>query len=172
MNFMGRSYRRLSRQYTCAPPANPHRIWRFTANKALKKVLLLAFTQGAAQNGPEPIFDHPHKGVFTMTPTRILTATALAGILTLAGMAGTVEAKDKAANEKCYGIVKAGQNDCHAPGHSCAGSGTVDSDPAEWVMMPQGLCEKLVGASLMAPKTPSDAAPAEEAAGASEGHTE
>ena len=105
-----------------------------------------------------------------MTPTRILTATALAGILTLAGMAGTVEAK--AANEKCYGIVKAGQNDCHAPGHSCAGSGTVDSDPAEWVMMPKGLCEKLVAASLMAPETPSDAAPAEEVPGASEGHTE
>jgi len=107
-----------------------------------------------------------------MTPTRILTATALAGILTLAGIAGTAEAaKDKAANEKCYGIVKAGQNDCHAPGHSCAGSGTVDSDPAEWVMMPKGLCEKLVGASLMAPEAPSDATPTE-VPGVSEGHTE
>lgn len=80
-----------------------------------------------------------------MNSKTILTATALAGILTLAAQT-TAAAK----LEKCYGVAKAGENDCHHPAHSCAGSGTVDGDPAEFVMMPTGLCEKLVNGSLRA----------------------
>lgn len=49
--------------------------------------------------------------------------------------------------EKCYGVVKKAMNDCGAPGHSCAGQATKDSDPNEWVLMPKGTCEKLVGGS-------------------------
>lgn len=46
--------------------------------------------------------------------------------------------------ERCYGVVKAGQNDCGTPKHSCAGQSTFDSDPESWIMLPKGLCEKLV----------------------------
>lgn len=54
--------------------------------------------------------------------------------------------------EKCYGVVKAGKNDCasKANKHGCAGQAKTDADPNEWVKMPQGLCEKLTNGSLVA----------------------
>lgn len=50
--------------------------------------------------------------------------------------------------EKCYGVVKAGRNDCNSAKASCAGSSTKDRQPDAYVLMPKGLCEKLVGAHL------------------------
>ncbi len=50
--------------------------------------------------------------------------------------------------EKCYGVAKAGQNDCHTKAHSCAGSAKTDANGQEWISMPKGLCEKLAGGSL------------------------
>ena len=53
--------------------------------------------------------------------------------------------------EKCYGIAKAGANDCASTGnHSCAGTSKVDADPASWVFVPEGYCERIVGGSLAA----------------------
>jgi|TARA_Y100000389_G_scaffold159485_1_gene161337 uncharacterized membrane protein len=51
--------------------------------------------------------------------------------------------------EKCYGIVKAGKNDCasKANKHSCATLTKVDRDPNEWIKIPNGLCNKIVGGS-------------------------
>lgn len=52
--------------------------------------------------------------------------------------------------EKCYGVVKAGHNDCGSAdgAHSCAAQSTVDGSGQEWVAVPKGLCEKLVGGSV------------------------
>lgn len=50
--------------------------------------------------------------------------------------------------EKCYGIVKAGMNDCSTATSSCAGSSTKDNQPDAFVLMPIGLCNKLVGGHL------------------------
>jgi uncharacterized membrane protein len=52
--------------------------------------------------------------------------------------------------EKCYGIVKAGKNDCadSKQMHSCAGAATKDGDKTEWVFLPKGTCERIVGGSL------------------------
>jgi uncharacterized membrane protein len=52
--------------------------------------------------------------------------------------------------EKCYGVAQAGMNDCaNAAGtHSCAGQSTDAGGGGEWVYVPAGLCEKLVGGSL------------------------
>lgn len=47
--------------------------------------------------------------------------------------------------EKCYGIVKAGKNDCGTKSHACAGQASKDSDPAEWIYLPKGSCSKIVG---------------------------
>lgn len=54
--------------------------------------------------------------------------------------------------EKCFGIAKAGANDCaSATGtHSCAGMSKVDADPSEWVYVPTGYCERIVGGQLVA----------------------
>lgn len=89
----------------------------------------------------------------------MLTA-ALAGVL-LTGLAapafaneGAMEGKMKAmaAKEKCYGIAKAGKNDCKTASgsHSCAGQATKDNDPNEWKMVDAGACEK-DGGKLTAP---------------------
>lgn len=51
---------------------------------------------------------------------------------------------------KCYGVVKAGMNDCKTATASCAGSSTKDNQADAFVLVPEGLCEKLVGASLTA----------------------
>jgi len=47
--------------------------------------------------------------------------------------------------EKCYGIAKAGKNDCGAPGHACSGRSVKDGDPNEWIYVPNGTCQKIVG---------------------------
>lgn len=47
--------------------------------------------------------------------------------------------------EKCYGIVKAGMNDCGTPSHACASHATKDADPNEWMYVPKGSCEKING---------------------------
>lgn len=47
--------------------------------------------------------------------------------------------------EKCYGIVKAGKNDCATATSSCAGTAKRDNQPDAWVYVPTGTCDKLVG---------------------------
>ncbi|SMN01141.1 Putative signal peptide protein [uncultured Candidatus Thioglobus sp.] len=58
-------------------------------------------------------------------------------------------ADDKEKKEKCYGVVKAGQNDCATKVSSCAGSSKTDAQTDAFVSMPKGLCDKLVGSSLI-----------------------
>lgn len=50
--------------------------------------------------------------------------------------------------EKCYGIVKAGQNDCFGVGNSCGGTSKKDGDPEAWIYVPKGTCNKIVGGKL------------------------
>ena len=49
--------------------------------------------------------------------------------------------------EKCYGIAKAGQNDCAnlAGTHSCAGQAKLDSDKGEWKYVGKGSCVTMRG---------------------------
>lgn len=76
------------------------------------------------------------------------TLLASAVALTVAGGIGAANAMEEG-KEKCYGVVKAGHNDCGnaSKTHSCAGHSTVDGAGDEWVSVPAGLCEKLVGGS-------------------------
>ena len=51
--------------------------------------------------------------------------------------------------EKCYGIAKAGKNDCASTGNnSCGGSSKLNSDPKAWIYVPAGYCDRIVGGSL------------------------
>ena len=51
--------------------------------------------------------------------------------------------------EKCYGIAKAGKNDCASAGNnSCGGTSKLNSDPKAWIYVPEGYCERIVGGSL------------------------
>ena len=49
---------------------------------------------------------------------------------------------------KRYGVNAIGRNDCAAGTHSCAGQATKARDPASFVLLPQGDCQKLAGRSL------------------------
>ncbi|MCL9685709.1 BufA1 family periplasmic bufferin-type metallophore [Legionella maioricensis] len=61
-------------------------------------------------------------------------------------------APSTSATEKCYGVVKMGMNDCATATASCAGSSTKDNQKDAFLIMPKGLCEKIVGGSLEAGK--------------------
>ena len=52
--------------------------------------------------------------------------------------------------ERCTGISKAGMNDCGATdgAHSCAGQAPEDGMDTEWVYVPEGTCEKIVGGAI------------------------
>jgi len=72
-----------------------------------------------------------------------VTMSALALVLALGlTTSGNVFAAKKGF-EKCYGVAKAGMNDCGARGHACAGQAKKDKDPEEWVYVPKGTCKKL-----------------------------
>ena len=75
----------------------------------------------------------------------------LAGAVAATAIAGGISSAEaaKSGKEKCYGVVKAGKNDCGnaAKTQSCAGYATVDGDGGEWISLPKGVCEKLVGGS-------------------------
>jgi len=74
----------------------------------------------------------------------VFVASALAAALSLALAAGA-QAQD---TERCYGVAKAGQNDCKAGSHDCKGQSEVDADPDSFVLLPVGTCKKIEGASL------------------------
>ncbi|RIL10685.1 MAG: hypothetical protein DCC75_03825 [Proteobacteria bacterium] len=59
--------------------------------------------------------------------------------------------KQPKAWEKCYGVVRAGQNDCSSLDgkHFCGGLAAIDADPNEYLWVPQGFCEKLTGGQLV-----------------------
>ena len=84
-----------------------------------------------------------------------LLRTALAGVVAL-GLAPGVQAQDpsqgKGEKEKCYGIAKAGQNDCGTAKHTCAGKATKSNAPDEWKYVAKGTCEKLGGSTTAPPK--------------------
>lgn len=76
---------------------------------------------------------------------RLVASTALASLLAL-GLAGPAAAQDKG-KEKCFGIAKAGQNDCAnaAKTHSCAGQSKVDMSADDWKYVAKGTCKQMNG---------------------------
>jgi uncharacterized membrane protein len=86
--------------------------------------------------------------------TQATIQAAVASLIAI-GFAASVAAQpvaQKEGTEKCYGIAKAGQNDCGTAKHSCAAQGAkVDNDPTEWKYVAKGTCEKM-GGKTAAPK--------------------
>ena len=78
---------------------------------------------------------------------RLVVSSALASVLAM-GLVGQVAAQDKdKAKERCYGIAKAGQNDCAnlSNTHSCAGQSKADNDADEWKYVAKGTCKEMKG---------------------------
>jgi uncharacterized membrane protein len=79
---------------------------------------------------------------------RLVVSSALASVLAF-GLAGTATAQDMGGKgkDKCYGIAKAGQNDCAnlSGTHSCAGLTKADNSPDDWKYVAKGTCKELKG---------------------------
>ncbi len=84
-----------------------------------------------------------------MNRKNAILAAAVGSLFALNAI-GLAQAADDAmgAKEKCYGVAKAGKNDCASNGHSCAAQSKKDADSKDWVHLPKGTCEKLAGGSL------------------------
>jgi uncharacterized membrane protein len=83
------------------------------------------------------------------TVTKAAAAASLFATFALAATSGAaIAADDHAGMVKCYGVNKAGKNDCAAGSHSCAGQATKNNDKASFVYVPAGACEKLANGSL------------------------
>lgn len=92
-------------------------------NKVVTATLAAILAMGVSGLATEAIADQPSK------------ATTKSGKM-LKGM------------EKCFGVAKAGLNDCGtATNNGCAGSSKVDSDKSAWIYVPKGTCNKIVGGS-------------------------
>jgi uncharacterized membrane protein len=92
-----------------------------------------------------------HRPCSTLEKEKLMTqkpivAAALAGLFALA--AGNAMAQDlKPGQEKCWGVAKAGQNDCgsNKTAHSCAGQSKADYDPNDFKVVKTGTCVQMGG---------------------------
>jgi uncharacterized membrane protein len=76
--------------------------------------------------------------------TTLTIAAALSSALLLAAQAQA----QQPTTEKCFGIAKAGKNDCQTSTSSCAGTSHKDAQPDSWLSVPKGVCLKIAGGSL------------------------
>lgn len=78
---------------------------------------------------------------------KTLLSAAMAGIIVAGSTFAVPVLAAEEGKEKCYGIAKAGKNDCAAAdgSHSCAGQAKADNDPKEWKYVAKGECEKSGG---------------------------
>jgi len=81
-----------------------------------------------------------------------LLSAAIGSLLVLGLTSGNAMAADKKMDsEKCFGIAKAGKNDCSSnkSAHACAGQATKNNDPMDFVAVPKGTCDKIAGGMTM-----------------------
>ncbi len=77
--------------------------------------------------------------------------SAAIGSLLVMGLVGSNAVAAEVKMEKCFGISKAGKNDCTSKGsvNSCAGTATKNGDPHDFVAVPKGTCDKIVNGSTV-----------------------
>ena len=74
-----------------------------------------------------------------MKKSNLIIASAVAAALALpliSDAQGGPAPKPKFEAEKCYGIARAGKNDCQTANSSCAGTSKRDSQGDAWIYMP------------------------------------
>lgn len=74
----------------------------------------------------------------------LLAAVATMAASSAANAMNLKDFKAPEGKEVCFGIAKAGKNDCAAAdgSHGCAGAAKADNLPTEWVLVDKGTCEK------------------------------
>lgn len=83
----------------------------------------------------------------SLTDSKKLIHSAIAAMVG-ASLCLPAAAKEIPPMEKCYGIVKAGKNDCGSSGgNACAAQSKHNNDPNAWIFVPKGTCNKITGGS-------------------------
>jgi uncharacterized membrane protein len=86
-----------------------------------------------------------------MINTKLIVSSAFAALAALAATSQLAQSgpADQPGYEfeKCFGVVKAGLNDCQTNTHSCAGTSTADNQGDAWIYVPAGTCTKITGGS-------------------------
>jgi len=80
---------------------------------------------------------------------RLKTTSLITSALSLALVAGSSTLNAENQREQCAGVVKAGLNDCASAEHVCAGMNTDDGTETDWLWLPTGTCNKIVGAHTL-----------------------
>ncbi|MBD1566611.1 DUF2282 domain-containing protein [Vibrio sp. SA48] len=80
-----------------------------------------------------------------MKKSNLAVTAAVTSLLALGGTMLTSAPAFAAEKEKCYGVAKAGKNDCATKTSSCAGTAKEDHQKDAFVVLPKGLCGKLAG---------------------------
>ncbi|MBS0282952.1 MAG: DUF2282 domain-containing protein [Proteobacteria bacterium] len=79
-----------------------------------------------------------------MRSTHATIAATLAMAVAGTALATSASAQDKPAMEKCYGVAKAGKNDCKAgAGTTCAGTSKADYQGNAWKLVKAGTCTSI-----------------------------
>ncbi len=72
------------------------------------------------------------------------SSTFLASAVLAASALATADMASAEGKEECYGVAKAGENDCAAgPGTNCAATSTVDYQGNAWKLVDKGTCESI-----------------------------
>ena len=76
-----------------------------------------------------------------MDKRQILLAAALTALVAAPAVSTAAD------REKCFGVAKAGRNDCASLNgtHSCAGQATRDNSPVDWKNVAKGTCKQSGG---------------------------
>ncbi|MBN8847502.1 MULTISPECIES: DUF2282 domain-containing protein [unclassified Sphingomonas] len=79
-----------------------------------------------------------------MRSTHATIAATLAMAVAGTALATSASAQDKPTMEKCYGVAKAGKNDCKAgAGTTCAGTSKADYQGNAWKLVKAGTCTSI-----------------------------
>ena len=90
-----------------------------------------------------------------MNRTRVMVASAMVALFSVPLASGAQSGPaptPKFEHEKCFGIAKAGKNDCQTANSSCAGTSKRDKQGDAWIYVPRGTCDRVVDGSLQAKK--------------------
>jgi uncharacterized membrane protein len=87
------------------------------------------------------------RSVITAALAALSTGVVLAP--TLSQAAGNVVCAEQ---ERCYGVAKAGKNDCATSVSACSGTAKQDNLKDAWIYVPKGTCQKVAGSSLTPPE--------------------
>lgn len=78
-----------------------------------------------------------------------IVAAAIAGLFALGVASGNALAAEPKGMEKCFGVAKAGKNDCgsNKTAHACAGQSKMDNDKNDFKYVKTGTCTQLGGSN-------------------------